>query len=89
MFVSQHAEVRQALQDALPQLREMLASSGINLGQANVSDQGPKEQQNTHQHTADLRTGRDPAILQDGVQTVLEPRVTPIHRDNGSIDLFA
>lgn len=89
VFVSQHAEVRQALQDALPQLREMLASSGINLGQANVSDQGPKEQQNTHQHTADLRTGRDPAILQDGVQTVLEPRVTPIHRDNGSIDLFA
>lgn len=89
VFVSQHAEVRQALQDALPQLREMLASSGINLGQANVSDQGPKEQQNTNQHTAHLRTERDPAILTDGTQTGLNHRVTPIHRDNGSIDLFA
>lgn len=89
VFVSQHAEVRQALQDALPQLREMLASSGINLGQANVSDQGPKEQQNTNQHTAHLRTERDPAILTDATQTGLNHRVTPIYRDNGSIDLFA
>lgn len=89
VFVSQHAEVRQALQDALPQLREMLAGSGINLGQANVSDQGPKEQQNHTPNAAHVRTERDTAILQDGAQTGLNHRVTPIHRDNGSIDLFA
>lgn len=53
-FVSANAEVRQALEAALPKLREMLASVGVELGQANVgaesfqqrpgSDAPPREQ---------------------------------------------
>lgn len=36
-FVSQHADVRQALEAALPRLKEMMADSGISLGEATVS----------------------------------------------------
>jgi flagellar hook-length control protein FliK len=39
-FVSQHADVRQALEAALPRLKEMMAESGINLGGATVSSGG-------------------------------------------------
>lgn len=36
-FVAANAATREALQDAMPQLREVLAGAGIQLGQANVS----------------------------------------------------
>lgn len=39
-FVSQHAVVRDALESALPRLREMLAENGLNLASVNVSQQG-------------------------------------------------
>jgi len=39
-FVSAHAPVRLAVENALPQLQEQLAQTGISLGQTNVSDQG-------------------------------------------------
>lgn len=39
-FVAHHADTRDALQAALPQLRDMLQQSGIQLGQAQVSAQG-------------------------------------------------
>lgn len=57
-FVSQHADVRQALEAALPRLKEMMAESGISLGDATVSagtsqQQGGFERQHhpgTNQH---------------------------------------
>ncbi|MGH8762383.1 MAG: flagellar hook-length control protein FliK [Nitrosospira sp.] len=43
-FVSQHADVRQALEAALPRLKEMMAESGINLGDATVSAETSQRQ---------------------------------------------
>jgi len=40
MFVSPHASVRQAIENALGSLQQQLAQSGISLGQTSVSDQG-------------------------------------------------
>ena len=40
LFTSPHAAVRDAVQQALPKLRDMLADNGIMLGNASVSDQG-------------------------------------------------
>jgi flagellar hook-length control protein FliK len=45
LFTSPHAAVREIVQQALPQLRDMLAGNGITLGNATVSDQSPKDQQ--------------------------------------------
>lgn len=40
-FSAQHATTREAIEAALPRLREMLAEQGLSLGNANVADQGP------------------------------------------------
>lgn len=42
-FGAQHADTRAALVDAMPRLRELLASSGLSLGQSGVSEQSPRE----------------------------------------------
>jgi Flagellar hook-length control protein len=38
LFVSQHQQVREAVEAALPKLREAMESNGIGLGSASVSD---------------------------------------------------
>jgi flagellar hook-length control protein FliK len=40
-FSAAHADTRSALADALPQLRQMLASGGLSLGQASVQQEAP------------------------------------------------
>ena len=42
-FQSAHASVRAAVEQALPQLREALASQGISLGQASVNDESARQ----------------------------------------------
>ena len=44
MFVSPHADVRQALEAALPRLREMMAEGGISLGSATVNADTSQQQ---------------------------------------------
>ena len=89
-FVSANQEVRQALEDALPRLREMLAGAGINLGQANVGSQ--QQQAQAEQFTAkgeNSRQSSDGAILpadQHGIDTA---SARPIQRGQGLVDLFA
>ena len=39
-FQAQHAVTREAIEQALPRLREMMAENGLTLSQANVGDQG-------------------------------------------------
>ncbi len=39
-FQAQHAVTREAIEQALPRLRELLAENGLSLGQANVGEQG-------------------------------------------------
>jgi flagellar hook-length control protein FliK len=42
-FGAAHADTRAALAEAMPRLRELLASSGLSLGQSGVSEQAPRE----------------------------------------------
>lgn len=44
-FISPHASVRQALENALPHLQQQLAEAGLSLGQADVSDHQSGQQQ--------------------------------------------
>jgi flagellar hook-length control protein FliK len=44
MFISQQADVRQALEAALPRLKEMMADSGINLSNTTVSADSTRQQ---------------------------------------------
>jgi flagellar hook-length control protein FliK len=49
MFISQQADVRQALEAALPRLKEMMADSGINLSSTSVSADSTRQQAESEQ----------------------------------------
>lgn len=87
VFSATTHEVRQAIEDALPRLREMLASAGISLGQTQVGTQSQHEQQAmAQQGWGSSRARKDEAILEGGstsVSALLE------RRGNGMVDLFA
>lgn len=55
-FASPHQYVRDAIESAMPRLREMMQDGGLSLADANVSDQSPREQR--HQAMAEGERGR-------------------------------
>ncbi len=59
MFVSEHQQVRDAVEQALPKLREQLAAGGMGLGSASVSD-GAAQQQALAKTAATARVARAP-----------------------------
>lgn len=87
LFTSPHAAVRDAIEQAMPRLRDMMADNGIMLGNATVSDQAPRDQgQSGTQRTS------SPAVssIQDApTASNSTVRVSPISRHNGIVDTFA
>ena len=76
-FQAAHASVRAAVEQALPQLREALASQGIALGQASVSDQssrqaaGGQAQRDPQANPANVAVSRDEALPAQVQQVLL------------------
>lgn len=90
VFASPHAEVRQAIEEALPRLREMLNTAGISLGQANVGSQMPQQQfENTAAFAAAPRSTGENAILSRDEGSSVQTVATPLNRGRGLVDLFA
>lgn len=90
VFASPHAEVRQAIEEALPRLREMLNSAGISLDQANVGSQMPQQQSdNAARFAAAPRSTGENAILPGDEGRSVQTVVTPLNRGRGLVDLFA
>jgi flagellar hook-length control protein FliK len=89
-FASPHAEVRKAIEDAMPNLREMLASSGINLGQSNVGAQLQQQQRDLPGQFANgTRAAGENAILPADSRSGSISSSLPIQRGRGLVDLFA
>jgi flagellar hook-length control protein FliK len=78
-FVSQHADVRQALEAALPRLKEMMAESGITLNSATVGQEGARQQSGFDQqnHSGGQRGGRahigGPEVSNGAGSVLIEP----------------
>jgi flagellar hook-length control protein FliK len=95
-FVSANAEVREAIESALPRLREMLAGAGVELGQTNVSAEsfrqpgdngnGSNNRGNAGGNGTDNSAGDGTAI--HGESTMIGGSTT-IKRGNGLVDTFA
>lgn len=86
-FTSAHAVVRDAIEQALPKLREMLADSGIMLSNATVSDQSPREQQTKQtdqQHRKENRQEKTDETILVGNTQIRSGRY-----QLGSVDTFA
>ncbi len=93
-FVSAHGEVRQAIEDSLPRLRELFSGAGINLGDANVGAQqqqpgGDKAQQFSGSGRESPRFADDNAILRASSQQITTPAPSALQRGRGLVDLFA
>jgi flagellar hook-length control protein FliK len=89
-FASPHAEVRQAIQDSMPQLREMFSTAGISLGQANVGSQMPSQNRDSpFQFANGARSSGENAILSPDSLASSAPAGNPIQRGRGLVDLFA
>lgn len=95
-MVSNHSQVRAALEAALPQLRTALAENGISLGQSNVSSDafqqgqsfsGQQEQQrNNHSgNTFSLASENDSDVTPIAVPAALQARAA----GSSAVDIFA
>ena len=80
-FVSHAAQVRDALEQSIPRLREMLEQSGFTLVDSQVSDQSPQQQQQEQQQAR----GRSEAPV--GVSDLAAQITT--HEGVGLIDYYA
>lgn len=93
LFTSPHAGVRDAVEQALPRLREMLADNGIMLGNATVSDQSPKEQQAWlagQQKNARGNFSMKADDTMGSVGAISSGNATaPLRRHQGMVDTFA
>jgi hypothetical protein len=92
-FTSPHSVVRDAVESALPKLREILAENNIMLGNATVSDQAPRDQSGQGY----MNQGAGSAMQRDTSYNSTEsnaslPTTTqslPVRRHNGMLDTFA
>ena len=88
-FSSPHAAVREAVEQALPRLREMMADNGIMLGNATVSDQAPRNRENNQDSRSSSSRSSIGGIADSAAPSNLNVRVSPISRHNGIVDTFA
>jgi flagellar hook-length control protein FliK len=89
-FVSANAEVRDAIETAMPRLREMFASAGIELGQTNVGSQSFQQQaENSDGKPASPQRTNDNAILVTNSAGTLPIRAFTAQQGNGFVDIFA
>ncbi|MGE0080901.1 MAG: flagellar hook-length control protein FliK [Thiohalomonadaceae bacterium] len=86
-FAAQNSAARDAIENALPRLREMLADSGLNLAQSEVSQQSPQERGDGREHLGPRSTGRGT----DGHEELAVPvhEVSQVSTGRGMVDYFA
>lgn len=87
---SGNAQVRQALEQALPQLREALANQGIDLGQTHVGSQSTRDfgQQSERHPAGQHENASDSLIAADNTDNDPTP-VAPSKAPAGTLDLYA
>ncbi len=86
-FLSAHAHVRQVLEQAIPQLREMLAEQGITLSDTFVGDQGAGDQRFEHQRGPGQR-GDESDMANEHNQPHSADSLVSVSPD-GRVDLYA
>lgn len=89
-FASSSADVREAIETALPRLREMFASAGIELGQANVSAESFKQSttdQGSHSNRSPGSSGN--GILATSTAASTTTGIYATRQGNGLVDIFA
>lgn len=93
LFASPHGAVRDAVENALPKLRELLADNGIMLGNTTISDQSPRDRGTEgfmNQGSGTAAQHEFSGIAPDPAGIPLAATQTaPVRRHNGMVDTFA
>jgi flagellar hook-length control protein FliK len=90
MFASPHTEVRHAIENSLPQLKEMFLSAGINLGQTNVgANLAQQNPDNPYQNANGKHLADENAILPANDKALNATASLVLQRGRGLVDLFA
>lgn len=93
LFASPHGAVRDAVENALPKLREILADNGIMLGNTTISDQSPRDRSMNEFMNQDFGTAAQheiPGIASEPADATLAAAQTvTARRHNGMVDTFA
>lgn len=93
-FTSPHAAVREAIEAALPRLREMLADNGLSLGNVNVSSESFQQQQQAqsnqseHQRHDPFRELQRIAASASNAQVNAQGIAPIASGNNGLVDIF-
>lgn len=90
-FLSAHAQVRQVIEQAIPQLREALAEQGISLGETSVGEQRQQNGESELAEGGSNAAGQLGSTLEGSGEdtsepTSLQPRTVAI---DGRVDLYA
>lgn len=92
-FTSPHIAVREAIENAMPKLREILADNGIMLNNASVNDQSPRDRGAEGYTNQDSRAMKQPEIPGNTGNaksfTNTQTPHLPTRRHNGILDTFA
>jgi flagellar hook-length control protein FliK len=96
VFTAATQEARQAIEDALPRLREMFAAAGVSLGQTEVGAQERQTDASHEQHATlrEFRRQHGKEATEDGDGAILETHLSAEASDRlrqgaGMVDLFA
>ena len=89
-FLSAHAQVRQVIEQAIPQLREALAEQGISLSDTSVGEQGFSNQQEAFaQHSTGSSAGGESGVTSVEGETGTPASVGSSIALDGRVDLYA
>ncbi|UYO75921.1 flagellar hook-length control protein FliK [Halomonas qinghailakensis] len=86
-FLSSHAPVRQAIEQAIPQLREALAEQGISLGETSVGEQQTPNEQAFAQQMPNQTAGD--RLTESGGESVPLKETSTLPLQDGRVDLYA
>ena len=89
-FIAATPAARDALEQAMPRLREILQQAGINLGQADVSTSEQHQAQQGHEHNGRGRHHQGGQLnLEHGISLPPSVAATWVQSGDGMIDIFA
>lgn len=91
-FTSQHASVREALDQALPRLRDMMGGQGIQLANAGVGGQGSSPQQQDYRGNSEGRSRSADGFLRErdeGAEPIGVSAVATARLARSGIDAYA
>ncbi|MBA3034093.1 MAG: flagellar hook-length control protein FliK [Gammaproteobacteria bacterium] len=91
IFTSANPVVREALEAAMPRLREMLADAGIQLGQAQVGAENSRQSAQQEKNGDNFAFGQDATSNGVAFQTITDTPSTPsgLKMGRGLVDVFA